>query len=79
MFALTNRAFVFLKMGRFREAIADFDSALRINSQQAESLFGRGIARRRLGDVTAGDADIAASLKINPNLRTGVDRLGATP
>ena len=34
----------------------------------ASSLFGRGLARRRLADFVAGDADRDAALKIDPDV-----------
>jgi tetratricopeptide (TPR) repeat protein len=59
--ALGSRGLVLLKLGRFDEAIADYDAGLKLYAKSAISLYGRGVARRKKGDVTGGDADIAAA------------------
>jgi tetratricopeptide (TPR) repeat protein len=59
--ALDSRAFIHLRSGRFREAIADYDAALMGSPSDHYSLYGRGIAKLRLGDTEGGQADIAAS------------------
>jgi hypothetical protein len=77
--ALEIRGFTYLKMGRLKESIADFDSSLQRRPDSATSLFGRGIARRRSGDVAAGDADIAAARKIDRTVDYLYARRGVTP
>jgi tetratricopeptide (TPR) repeat protein len=77
--ALEGRAYTYLKMGRLKESIADFDESLRRRPQSATTLFGRGVARRRSGDVAAGDADIAAARKIDPSVDGFYARRGVTP
>jgi len=47
---------------------ADFDAALRIDPRAASSLYVRGIAHRRRGDATRGDADIAAAKAIKSDI-----------
>jgi tetratricopeptide (TPR) repeat protein len=59
--AFGTRGLVLLKLGRFDEAIADYDAELKINAERPASLYGRGVARRKKGDVAGGDADIAAA------------------
>lgn len=59
--ALDSRAFLHLRGGRFQEAIADYDSAIQGSPQDSWSLYGRGIAKLRLGDTAGGQADIEAS------------------
>lgn len=60
--ALNTRGFVFLRMGRFEEAVADYNRALKqplsesiaygfVDSRTHYALFGRGIAKLRLGDT----------------------------
>jgi len=48
----------------FDRAIADYDAALRINPRSAESLYARGLSKKKKGDAS-GDADIAAAKEIN--------------
>jgi tetratricopeptide (TPR) repeat protein len=59
--ALDSRAFLHLRGGRFQEAIADYDTAIMGSPQDSWSLYGRGIAKMRMGDAQGGQADIDAS------------------
>lgn len=61
--AMDSKAFVLLRMGRFRDAIATFDEALKLRPQYPASLFGRGVAKLRSGDRTGGLADVEAARK----------------
>ena len=51
-----------------QKAIADYDAALRINPKHASALYGRGIAKRRSGNASGGDGDIAAAKLIQPDI-----------
>ncbi|MBR0873106.1 tetratricopeptide repeat protein [Bradyrhizobium tropiciagri] len=66
--ALAARGIVFLAKGEFDRARSEFDHAIRLQPASATALYWRGIARRQKGDATAGDADIAAAKKIDPNI-----------
>ena len=44
------------------------DSALKIKPKSAISLFGRGVAKRARGDITGGDADIAAAKDLEADI-----------
>lgn len=59
--AFGTRGFVLLKLGRLDDAIAQYDEGLKVYAKSAHSLYGRGVARRKKGDVAGGDADIAAA------------------
>ena len=54
-----SRALIYLKLGRFQDALDDFNAALDENSNLASSRFGRGVAKSRLGDLEGGKKDIA--------------------
>lgn len=65
---LFHRGIVFLKLGRFQNAIADFDADLKRKSEPFErslSLYGRGISRIRSGDNRRGRVDIASAKLLN--------------
>ena len=50
-------------MKNYAAAIADYEVVLKEDPGFPMALFGRGVARLRLGDKAGGDADIAAALK----------------
>jgi tetratricopeptide (TPR) repeat protein len=62
--ALDSRAFIHLRSGRFAEAVTDYDAALKGSARDPYSLYGRGIAKMRLGDSQGAQADIAASKEV---------------
>jgi tetratricopeptide (TPR) repeat protein len=74
--ALHTRGFVNLKIGQPNGAIADYDAALRINPRQASSLYGRGIAKIRGGDVAIGERDISAAKALQSNIADEFATLG---
>jgi len=59
--ALDSRAFVHMRGRRFQDAITDYDAALKGSPQDPYSLYGRGIAKMRMGDTQGAQADIEAS------------------
>jgi len=65
---LNSRGLVYLKLGGFRQAIDDYGAAIAKNAKDADSLYGRGLARQKNGDAAGGDADIAAAKAIKPNI-----------
>ena len=68
--ALASRGLAWLKLAQLDAAIRDYDAALRAKPQMAEALFGRGVARRKKGDITGGDGDIAAAKAAQATCRT---------
>ena len=66
--ALDSRAFLHLKQGQFREAIADYDAALKAIPKDPYSLYGRGIAKARAGDSAGANADIAAGTSLQKGI-----------
>lgn len=62
---IDSRAWVKLRLGRFDEAIADFDRALGLQPAQAASLYGRGLAKIRKGDKAGGEQDMAAARRLD--------------
>ena len=61
-----NRAITHYKLGKYDEAIADFNAQLKIGAGNGESVYGRGLARLKKGDRTEGQADIDAAKKLFP-------------
>ncbi len=57
--ARANRAFLYLRLARWKDAEADYTSVLNAQPSAAAWLVGRGFARLRLGSHAGGKADIA--------------------
>lgn len=55
---LVNRARVLTDMGRLREAAADYDSVLALDSTMVEPRFYRALIRLSLGQIQPAEADI---------------------
>ena len=62
-----TRGFVFLKLGDPALALNEYNAALTIDPNRALSLYGRGLARIRMGDA-AGKGDQEAAITINPEV-----------
>jgi tetratricopeptide (TPR) repeat protein len=71
-----SRGFTYLKMGQWDSAITDYNSALRLDPRLAKSLYGRGLAELKKGNVTAGKADLAAARAIEARIADYFRRYG---
>ena len=65
---VNSRGLVYLRLDRLDDAIADYDTALRLKPKLAGSLYGRGLAKQRKGDQAGGEADIAAAKAIKADI-----------
>jgi tetratricopeptide (TPR) repeat protein len=65
---LDSRGFLYLKLGRYADAVADYDAALAKNPKLAPTLYGRGLAKEKLGDEVGAAADIAAAKAQFPDI-----------
>ncbi len=66
---LDSRGMVLLRMGRWRESIAEYDKVLAKKADSGGwSLFGRGLAKLRAGREQEGKADIAAAIVIQQDI-----------
>ncbi|MGN6277395.1 MAG: aspartyl protease family protein [Sphingomonas sp.] len=75
---LDSRAFARLRAGDTKGAVNDYDDALERNPKMPTSLYARGIAKRRLGQTAAGDADIAAAKKLDADIAKTMKGYGLT-
>ncbi len=73
---LDSKGLVLLRLGRLDEAISVYGKALDKRPNQSSSLFGRAAAWARKGDKAKADADVAAALKANPDVRTEFEGYG---
>ena len=77
---LDSRGLVNLLLGKDQAAFADYDEAIRLaDNDTASSLYGRGMARRRLSENAAAEADIRAALDLNADIAERYAGYGITP
>jgi tetratricopeptide (TPR) repeat protein len=75
---LDSEGFVYLRLGRFKESVEAYDAAIEQRPLQAESLYGRGIAKLRMGKMADGEADIAAAQKMSDRIEEEFKGYGVT-
>ncbi len=68
LFIRNTRGFVYLKLGKPDQALVEYDAALKIDANRALSLFGRGLARGKLGKTAEGETDKAAARALDPTV-----------
>jgi TonB family protein len=73
-----SRGFVLLRLGRYDEAIVCYEDALRIRPLASDSLYGRGLARRRQGKIDEANSDIRAALLIDARIAEKFAGFGLT-
>ena len=76
--AMDSRGFVELRLGKYTDAITDYDTSI-VNNRRASSLFGRGIAKLRSGDASGGKSDIDAATALDPGIVQKYAGYGVTP
>ncbi len=73
---LDSRGAVYLRMGKFSEAIADFDAALKISPDNASALYQRGIAYAKSGHKEASENSISAAIFVDRDIARTYDFYG---
>jgi hypothetical protein len=66
-------------MGRWADAIADYDAALHVDPNIASSRYKRGLAKLRMGHATQGNADVAAAKAIDAHIADLYAPMGVHP
>ncbi|MBW4052702.1 MAG: tetratricopeptide repeat protein [Proteobacteria bacterium] len=79
MNTLASRGLVYLRLGRPRAAISDYDAALDISPAMATALYGRGLAELRLGRKTRAQKDLAAAKKSDSGIVKYFAQMGLSP
>jgi tetratricopeptide (TPR) repeat protein len=74
-----SRGLVFLRMDEYDKSITDYDASLKINAENAWSLYGRGIDKLRKQQTAAGEADIAKATAVRPQIAEDFKRHGIVP
>ena len=73
---LNARGWAYVRLGKYRKALTDFDRSIEYRAANASALYGRGLAKTRSGDVAEGDADLAAARKLQPNIDVRLKQIG---
>jgi tetratricopeptide (TPR) repeat protein len=76
---LDNRALVRLRLGDYNKAISDYDASLKTEPNRAWTLYGRGLAMLKKGEGAAGEGDMAAAIKVGPNVAEAYKQIGLVP
>ena len=65
--------------GNFKQAIDDYDLALKLWPEYPEALYGRGAAKIRIGDRIGGQADIDTARNLKADVEMGELKLNIVP
>jgi len=76
---LDSRAVVWLRLGRYDDALRDLDAVLRDAPTQAESRYMRGVVLAHLGRAGESRAEIAVARTLDPGIAALYERLGIKP
>jgi tetratricopeptide (TPR) repeat protein len=76
---LDSRAFVWLRLGDFDKAIADYKASLSLQSHSAWSSYGLGLAELRKGLREQGEKDMQAAATLSPSIADAFKRAGLAP
>jgi hypothetical protein len=66
-------------MAQYDDAIADSSASLERDPKSADSLYVRGLAKRRTHAQASGDVDIAAAKTIDSKIADTYAKYGVTP
>lgn len=76
---LDSEGLVLLRLSRYEDAIGTYSKVLALRPMSPSSLFGRGIAERRRGDVKAANLDLAMARSIEPDVDNRFSEFGLSP
>jgi Flp pilus assembly protein TadD len=62
------RGTIYLNAGDNGKAITDLTMAIQLDPKDAKALYARGLAKRKNGDATGSDADMAAAKTLDPDV-----------
>jgi tetratricopeptide (TPR) repeat protein/predicted aspartyl protease len=77
--ALDSRGLVRLRLGDFGRAVADYTDALKLQSRNPWSLYGRGLAEGRQKNTAASAGDMAAATALAPHIADEFKKMGLAP
>ena len=74
-----SRGLVLLRLGEYDKSIADYGASLKINANNAWSLYGRGVDEIRKQRAADGQADMERAVAIRPQIADEFQRRGIVP
>jgi tetratricopeptide (TPR) repeat protein len=63
-----NRGLSYAAEGQYDRAISDYDQAINLRPDFAMAFYFRGMAKRKKGDATGGNSDIARAKQLDPTV-----------
>ncbi|WP_052216093.1 DUF3857 domain-containing protein [Sphingomonas sp. ERG5] len=76
---LDSRAMVYFRLNRLDDALTDLNAALDLDADRPESIYMRGMVRKRMGDAKASEADFAAARMMLPTIDETYAKYGIKP
>jgi tetratricopeptide (TPR) repeat protein/predicted aspartyl protease len=76
---LASRGLVLLRSGEYEKSIADYTASLKLEFKNASALYGRGVAKIRMGKTEEGQADITEATWQWPRIGDQFTERGITP
>lgn len=76
---LASRAFVYVRLARYDDAIADANICIDANAHISTAFFLRGVAKLRKGDKAGGESDLAEATRRDPRVFTAFAAFGVAP
>ena len=65
---MKSRGYAYFQLGKYSEALNDFERAVKSDPQSARYLYERGVVKIKAGNTVEGRSDIAAATKLVPNI-----------
>ncbi len=65
---VNNRCLAYYHKGDYDRALRDCEQAMKLDPNDANPYYNRGLIKRKKGDQAGGDSDIARARQMNPNV-----------
>jgi len=77
--ALLLRGVVSYRDADYQAALADFDAAVKSSPKYYQAIFARGLAKKKTGNESGGEKDLAEARGMSANVEDDVKKFGLTP
>lgn len=76
---LDNRALVYLRLGNYDKAIADYNASIKLQPKNPWTLYGLGLAQSHKGLQAESNKNMQAALQLGPAVADAYKRVGLGP